>query len=108
MFIKRMLELMKEQKITKKQIATDLDFGINQIKYWETHGNVPNAEIVNRIAEYLNCSVDYLLCKTDKKVAPTVKDSERKQELMELFSHLDENSQAALIEVARHMKKPNE
>lgn len=70
MFIKRMLELMKQQKITKKKIAADLGFGINQIKYWEDHGNTPSAETVNQIAEYLNCSVDYLLGKTDIKEKP--------------------------------------
>lgn len=65
MFPERMLALMKEKKISKKTISEAADFGINQIKYWETHGNVPSGEVLARIAQYLDVSVDYLLEKTD-------------------------------------------
>ena len=65
MFPERMLALMKEKKISRKTISEEVGFGINQIKYWETHGNVPSGEVLARIAQYLDVSVDYLLEKTD-------------------------------------------
>ena len=65
MFPERMLALMKEKKISRKTISEAVGFGINQIKYWETHGNVPSGEVLTGIAQYLGVSVDYLLEKTD-------------------------------------------
>lgn len=65
MFIERMLLCMKEKKITKKQISTDLGLGINQIKYWQDHQNTPAADVVAAIADYLDVSADYLLGRTD-------------------------------------------
>ena len=61
MFIQRMLQLMDEKKIKRNKISKDLNFGINQIKYWETHGNIPSGETVKKIADYLGSSPEYLL-----------------------------------------------
>ena len=61
MFPERMLQLMMEQKITKKQICTDLGIGINQIKYWEKNNNYPDADVMKRIPNYLGTSISYLL-----------------------------------------------
>lgn len=67
MFPERMLALMKEKKISRKTISEAVGFGINQIKYWETHGNVPSGEVLAGIARYLGCSVDYLLETSDER-----------------------------------------
>ena len=61
MFPDRMLSLMKEKKITKKQISADLGIGINQIKYWEKNNNYPDADVIQRIADYLGTTASYLL-----------------------------------------------
>lgn len=61
MFPDRMLLLMKEKKITKKQISADLGIGINQIKYWEKNNNYPDADVIRRIADYLGTTASYLL-----------------------------------------------
>ena len=61
MFPDRMLKLMKDQKITKKKICADLGIGINQIKYWEKNNNYPDADVIQRIAEYLGTTASYLM-----------------------------------------------
>jgi transcriptional regulator with XRE-family HTH domain len=61
MFPDRMLKLMKDRKITKKQICSDLGIGINQIKYWEKNNNYPDADVIQKIAEYLGTTTSYLL-----------------------------------------------
>ena len=61
MFIKKMLKLMEEKGIKRNKISKDLNFGINQIKYWETHGNIPSGETVRKIAVYLGTTPEYLL-----------------------------------------------
>lgn len=67
MFPERMLLLMKEKKITKRQISTDLNFGINQIKYWEKNNNIPGADVLHEIALYLGTSVEYLIEESEEK-----------------------------------------
>lgn len=67
MFPERMLQLMKEKKITKRQISTDLNFGINQIKYWEKNNNIPGADVLHEIALYLGTSVEYLIEESEEK-----------------------------------------
>jgi transcriptional regulator with XRE-family HTH domain len=61
MFPDRMLKLMKDRKITKKQICSDLGIGINQIKYWEKNNNYPDAGVIQKIADYLGTTTSYLL-----------------------------------------------
>lgn len=61
MFPDRMISLMKEKKISKKQMSRDLNFGINQIKYWEENHNIPNAVLLSEISDYLGTNVSYLL-----------------------------------------------
>ena len=61
MFIQKMLELMEQKGIKRNKISKDLNFGINQIKYWETHGNIPSGDTVKKIADYLGTTPEYLL-----------------------------------------------
>ena len=93
MFPDRMLSLMKEKKITKKQISADLGIGINQIKYWEKNNNYPDADVIQRIADYLGTTASYLLELVDDPdpialVAPGKKDPP-------LLSVIEEASQQA-------------
>ena len=71
MFAEKMIQLMKKKKITKKQISADLGIGINQIKYWQDHQNTPSAEVVSKIADYLDVSVDFLLGKEETGASPS-------------------------------------
>jgi transcriptional regulator with XRE-family HTH domain len=61
MFPDRMISLMKEKKITRKQMSRDLNFGINQIKYWEENHNIPNAFLMSEISNYLGTTAAYLI-----------------------------------------------
>lgn len=65
MFPDRMISLMKQKKITKKQMSEDCGFGINQIKYWQTNLNTPCADTMTKIADRLGTSTMYLLEMTD-------------------------------------------
>ena len=69
MFADQMLSLMKEKNISRKKISEDIGFGINQIKYWQTHGTTPSADVSSRIADSLGVTVDYLLGKEDARPA---------------------------------------
>jgi repressor LexA len=60
---------MKKNNITKKKLSQDIGIGINQIKYWETHGSHPKADVAKKIADYFGVSVGYLLGEEDKDVS---------------------------------------
>ena len=107
-FYERIELLCAEKGISADRLCKELGLSNATATKWRK-GAEPRNATKKAVADYFGVSLEYVSGQTDvKEKAPTVKDSERKQELMELFSHLDENSQAALIEVARHMKKPNE
>ena len=68
MFIKRLLELISEKGISRKQFNDDVQINKNQLKRWETAGTVPNRTTLTVIAQYFGVSVDYLLGETDERV----------------------------------------
>ncbi len=100
MFPERMLQLMKDRKITKKQISTDLNFGINQIKYWEKNNNVPSADVLHEIAVYLGTTVEYLIEESEEKSPagePELREaSEYLSQIVEDIMVLDEEGQKEL------------
>ena len=61
MFYDVLNSLMKSKKVSRQDLTTALSIGKNQIKYWETHDNIPNMETLKKIADYFDVSVDYLL-----------------------------------------------
>ena len=75
MFPDRMISLMKEKKITRKQMSRDLNFGINQIKYWEENHNIPNAFLMSEIANYLGTTAAYLIEAVDDPAPSPVDDA---------------------------------
>ncbi|MBQ8840899.1 MAG: helix-turn-helix transcriptional regulator [Clostridia bacterium] len=67
MFIKRLLELISEKGISRKQFNEDVQINKNQLKRWETAGTVPNRTTLTVIARYFGVSVEYLLGETDDR-----------------------------------------
>ena len=99
MFTERLLELMKEKNVSIRQISADVGFGVNQIKYWKTHGTVPKADTVENIASYLGVSADYLLGKEEQKenTPEELKLSEGEAMLLEAIRDVPEEERPALL-----------
>ena len=53
------------QKISVKNLLEQTQINRNFIYDLEKGGQIPSAEKLERIADYLDCSVDYLLGRTD-------------------------------------------
>lgn len=70
-FAQRVIQILNEQGISRKQFYKDLHFGKNQIRYWELHDIDPRSEILGAILRYLNISADYLKSKTNIKNPPS-------------------------------------
>lgn len=67
MFIQRLLNLINEKGISRKQFSIDVQINKNQLKRWEDLGTVPNRTTLTVIAQYFNVSVEYLLGETDER-----------------------------------------
>jgi transcriptional regulator with XRE-family HTH domain len=73
-FSERLLDLMKEKGVKWKMVSGDLQIGINQKRYWETHDNLPDGDTLKKLADYFGVSIPYLIGDTDDrgaKKAPT-------------------------------------
>jgi transcriptional regulator with XRE-family HTH domain len=89
MFIATLNSLIKEKKITKNKMLTDLGLGKNSFVNWETRGNTPDGETLIKLANYFDVSVDYLLGLPTKVNGISITPEERK--LLELIKMLTED-----------------
>lgn len=60
LFSERLDGLLKERRITWKEVYTTLHIGKNQKKYWSDNGIIPEMETLLKLAKYFGVSVDYL------------------------------------------------
>lgn len=59
-FSERLEGLLKERKLTWKEVWTTLHIGKNQKKYWANKGIAPDMETLLKLSEYFGVSPDYL------------------------------------------------
>jgi len=60
-FLERVLNLIKERRITKNKLLIDLKLSKNSFVDWESRGTIPSGETIVKLAEYFGVSCDYLL-----------------------------------------------
>ena len=65
LFVEKVTQLLKKQKITKNHMLSELNLSRNSFVDWNKRGTIPNAKTVSAIADYLNTTVDYLLGRED-------------------------------------------
>ena len=105
-FIERLKLLIKEKNVTKAEISKTLHIGVNQIKYWEDNGNIPDGATLVKLADYFGVSVDYLLGKTDKKNKTDSDErslTETEKELLAVTADMDEDEKNALLGYAARL-----
>ena len=64
-FIEKVLKLLERNGITKNKMLIDLSLSKNSFVDWKKRGNVPNGDVIGKIADYFNVSTDYLLGKAE-------------------------------------------
>lgn len=61
-FMGRVMYLLEKQGKTRKDLTRDLGISSSTMSSWSTgRGSVPNANVVAKIADYLNVSTDLLI-----------------------------------------------
>lgn len=97
----RLQDICKANGTTPTALCKIITGSSGNLATWKK-GNI-RADYLQKIADYFNVSVDYLL--TGQKETPTAESDERKKELIELFSLLDDAGRDALIAIAQQMRK---
>lgn len=69
MFYNRLAALIKQRGKTQKYVLEQLGISKSTFDGWRQRGSTPNAETVQKIADYFGVSVAYLLGKEDKDSA---------------------------------------
>ena len=60
-FMERVEGLLKEKKLTQKELADDLGLRRPTLSDWKKNGAIPAGDICIRIADYLGISVEWLV-----------------------------------------------
>lgn len=62
----KLKELRAEKGISQQQLAIRLGVSRSTVAMWETGKSVPDAIMLNEIADYFNCSIDRLMGRDEK------------------------------------------
>ncbi len=61
----RIKETAKKQNILIGKMLSECSLSKNTLSTMQSRGFLPSLETINKIADYLDCSVDYLIGRTD-------------------------------------------
>lgn len=103
LFFDRLNELMKQQGVNRTTLTKELHIGVNQIRYWENNGNIPDGATLVKLSEYFNVSTDYLLGIEDKKNKATPEEqpiSPKQKLLLDISADMTDEEIKKLIEYA--------
>lgn len=93
-FTNNLKKLIEQNRTTYAALSRELGISKNGLKYWETAGNLPNAEILFKIAKHFGVTVDYLT----GIVAPTdMMITDEENELLEVFRQLSKSGRRQLV-----------
>lgn len=107
MFCTRLKDLRTEKELTQKALASQLGLTPNCICEWEKGRAEPNLDVLKKLSQLFDCSIDYLVGNTDdfgviainEKTAELSPDG---QELLDMFSALDADYKAQILEYTRY------
>lgn len=102
MFWDNFVILCNENEKSPNAVCAELGLSTAIATKWKS-GSLPRSTTIKKIADYFGVTTEALL--TGQKETPTAESDERKKELIELFSLLDDAGRDALIAVAKNMKK---
>lgn len=85
-FIEKLLNELKERKISKSELARSTEIGDSTIRSWEK-GSQPTLDKLIKIANYLDITLDELCCYNAKN---------RKNEIQAAYNTADPGTQAAV------------
>lgn len=67
MLSKRLKELREERKLTQAELAEEIGIGRASVSNYEKEERVPDADVIIKLADFLEVTTDYLLGKSEFK-----------------------------------------
>lgn len=89
--IERILELMETTHTTAAMLTREISLTNGLVTQWKQGKQKPSLEAVSKLAQYFNVSTDYLIFGKESSISPN------QQELLELYSQLDERGQGEVL-----------
>lgn len=100
-FSDRVNQLRLGKGISKSKMLKDLCLNPNSFVNWEKRGTIPSAEIVVKIASYLETTVTYLTGDSENPEPPQEKTT--RQEIDQLVDKMPEDKQEALLNLLKKL-----
>lgn len=82
-FMERVESVLKEKKLTQKELAEKLNLRRPTLSEWKKNGAVPAGDICLKIADYLGVSVEWLISGREGKI------TEEELKLLKAYCKLD-------------------
>lgn len=95
--INRILDLMKKNNITAKQLTSDLEISNSSISDWKRGKGKPSSDAIVKMAEYFNVTTDYLLLGTTCNKTNNINLTENEQEILSLLHKFNKRNQIKFI-----------
>ena len=93
-FVERINKVIAEKKLKKKDFYSEIPSGT--FSAWKTTKQIPRANAICKVAEFLDTSLDYLLLGKE----PTSLNEDQKL-ILEAFELLNENGKRAALNLVR-------
>ncbi|HBH0239031.1 TPA: helix-turn-helix transcriptional regulator [Clostridioides difficile] len=95
--INRILDLMKKNNITAKQLTNDLEISNSSVSDWKKGKGKPSSDAIVKMAEYFNVTTDYLLLGITCDKTNNINLTKNEQEILSLLHKFDERNQIKFI-----------
>ena len=92
-FMDRVETLLKEKRITQKEMADTLSLRRPTLSDWKKNGAVPAGDICLKIADYLGVSVEWLISGKEAGL------SKSERQLLSMFASLSSTHREELLEI---------
>lgn len=92
----RIVELLKEQNKTQKQLMEYLGLGKTAFTGWKSGTTTSYKKYIGQIADFFDVSIDYLMCNTDIKAKQNPSLTDEQRELIEAYEAASPELQAAV------------
>ena len=93
----RIFYLLNQQSKKASALAKYLGIKPSSITGWKNEGSYPSSKYIQKISEFLNVSIEYLITGTDNMISINTINAPDQQELLSLYSQLDERGKGEVI-----------
>lgn len=102
-FTDNLKRLLHDANTTYAAMSREISISKNGLKYWETNGNLPSGDILDKIAKYLNVDISELVSAESKsKLSPD------EAELIAIYQKLNVSKKRQLLGKAYELQDSQE